>query len=722
MHHNILLMHGDPATAQAVRDALAISPDPSFSVEWVTTYALGLQCLAYLGRQGVERPNGIRAVLMDVRLSDRTRQQGVGSLVAAAPGVPVLLVWSPQDVDLDSLAADPGNDDHLLLTPPDFRLALKALSRMIDRNLEVTALLAEKERAQGMLNSLGDAVVSVDLNGSVTYLNSEAERLTGWPRAGAVGLPFDDVLCLVDAETREPVRNPLSGSTKEGLPAGLPPGSILIRRDGTESAIEDSCALVHDTSGQVIGAIMVFHDVSIARAVAARLAHRAQHDWLTNLPNRSLLHDRLSQAIMMARRHGAALAVLFLDLDGFKDINDSLGHQIGDRLLQTVASRLRDCVRPSDTVSRQGGDEFVILLSEIANAQDALRCAEKVIEALRLPCLIDQHQVMVTASVGVVMYPDDGVDGEELLRNADAAMYGAKKKGRSTYQFFRSATNVNFIEGDLLKRGLGQALQRQELELHYQPIFDLRTQSVSGVEALLRWQRPALGSMPPARFMPMAEESGLIVPIGRWVLAEACRRTKAWQRMRLPTLRLAVNVSSVELSCEDFLAGIASILAETGFDPTYLDLEMTEAIFMQASKSDRCVLETLADMGVHVALDDFGTGSSSVSHMRRSPVDALKVHGSLVRDVTSDVDDACVVSAIINLGRSLQMRVIAEGVETREQLKFLADHGCAEAQGHYFSRPLTAAGIDDYLSASAKPGELAIACESQMLEAATYRS
>ncbi len=583
-----------------------------------------------------------------------------------------------------------GAQDYLLKEHLNNYLLPKTLAGVIERATITEALFDEKERAQVTLNSIGDAVISTNIDGRVSYMNSVAERLTGWPLQEALGRPLEEVFTIIDAETRTTIPNPMSKATEENATVGLPPTCILIRRDGEESAIEDSSAPIHDRRGRITGAVMVFHDVSTARVLTLKLAYMAQHDTLTDLPNRNLLNDRLSQAIGAAQRHHGALALLYLDLDRFKLINDSFGHLVGDRLLQSVAERLRECVRTTDTVSRLGGDEFVILLSEVAHEQDAAHCAEKLLQAFRKVYLLDDHELHVTASIGIVVYPGDGTAVETLMKNADSAMYEAKKHGRNDFQFYRAELNSTAGEQQALENALRHAVPRQELELYYQPIVNLSTGAIDGVEALVRWRHPTLGLVLPDQFISIAEESGLIVPIGQWVLREACRQAKAWHDAGLPRLRLAVNISAVELRSKDYVAGVAGILAQTGYDPRCLELELTETFLMQDSKSTAVVLGAIKELGVQLALDDFGTGYSSLSYVRRFPIDTLKVDRSFVRDLTMDGSDACVVSAVINMGKSLQMRVVAEGVEALDQLVFLKENGCSEAQGYYFSRPMRA--------------------------------
>jgi diguanylate cyclase (GGDEF)-like protein len=382
--------------------------------------------------------------------------------------------------------------------------------------------------------------------------------------------------------------------------------------------------------------------------------------------------------------------LLFLDLDRFKHVNDSLGHDVGDALLKTIAERLLASVRGSDTVSRQGGDEFVILLSEVTHAKGAAVTAEKILAAVRAPQRIEQHLVHITVSIGIVTYPDDGTDAETLLKKADFAMYQAKDSGRDNYQFFLPEMNVRALERQSLANDLRGAAQRQEFELYYQPKMDLETSAIIGAEALIRWHHPQRGFVPPAQFIPIAEECGFIVPIGRWVLREACRQARAWQDSGLPLMQIAVNVSSVELRAKDFADGVRAILVETGLAPSVLELELTETFLMQDSTSTALVLQDLKGMGVQLALDDFGTGYSSLSYLKRFPISTLKIDQSFVRDLTTDADDASIVCAVISMGKSLHMRVVAEGVETPEQLAFLRQQICPEGQGYYFSEPLTA--------------------------------
>jgi diguanylate cyclase (GGDEF)-like protein/PAS domain S-box-containing protein len=557
-----------------------------------------------------------------------------------------------------------------------------------DRKQAEDALFLEKERAQVTLNCIGDAVVCTDISGNITFLNLVAEKMTGWPWEEAIGRPMDEVFRIQNALTRETTPNPMDVAVGLNRTVHLPPNCILIRRDGFETPIEDSVAPIHDSEGKATGAVIVFRDVSAARAMAEQMTHSAQHDFLTGLPNRMLLNDRVNQAIVLAPRHNKKVAVLFLDLDGFKHINDSLGHPIGDKLLQSVAKRLVGCVRSSDTVSRQGGDEFVVLLSEMEQQEDAAISALRILEAVAEAHSIDHHDLHLTASIGVSVYPDDGLDAETLIKNADTAMYQAKENGRQSYQFFKPAMNVRAVERQSIEESLRRALERKEFSLHYQPKIKLGTGEITGAEALIRWTHPTRGPVSPANFIPVAEDCGLILPIGHWVLREACKQARAWLDVGLPLGTIAVNISSMEFREDNFLESVFATLSETGLDPKFLELELTESVLMKRAESAASVLKALRGSGVQIAVDDFGTGYSSLSYLRKFPIDALKIDQSFVRQITSAPDDTTIVTAVISMGRSLKLRVVAEGVETQGELAFLQAHQCDEAQGYYFSRPV----------------------------------
>jgi diguanylate cyclase (GGDEF)-like protein/PAS domain S-box-containing protein len=681
MNHNVLLIEDDPAVARACQEALADASDGPFIVEWARRLSDGLERLS---------KGGIAAVLLDLFLPDSQGINTFGMLTLAAPCVPILVLGGLGDEDIAKEAVNRGAQDYLLKIRLDSYSLTRALHSVIARKAVEDALFLEKERVQVTLNSIGDAVICTDISGNITYLNQVAERMTGWSGEEASGRPFAEVFRIIEGVTREQARNPMQSAVRQNQAVGLTSNCILIRRDGCESAIEDSTAPIQSRTGQVIGAVMVFRDVSEARAMRLKMTHLAQHDFLTDLPNRLLLNDRITQAISLSRRHTKPLAVLFMDLDGFKHINDSQGHEIGDKLLQSVAQLVLGCVRTSDTVSRHGGDEFVILLSEVAEAGDAAFIAEKILAALAMPHVISERNVHLSASVGISIYPQDGHDADTLIKNADTAMYQAKEKGSNNYHFFKQNMNVRDVERQFLESSLGRALERQEFLLHYQPEVDLETGTITGAEALIRWMDPDRGLIPPAQFVPFAEDCGLIVPIGRWVLREACRQTRAWMDAGLRPIPVAVNISAVELRAKNFLEGVRSILKDTRLEPRYLELELTKSVLMQDDEFTISVLQALKAMGVQLAVDDFGTGNSSLSHLRRFPIDTLKIDQSFVHEISASADDAAFLGAMMSVGKTLKKRVVAEGVEEREQLAFLQSERCNEGQGYYFSPPVDA--------------------------------
>jgi diguanylate cyclase (GGDEF)-like protein/PAS domain S-box-containing protein len=650
-------------------------------------------CMSDAEKHLAER--AVDVILLDLGLPDAQGLGAVRRAHAAASRVPLVVLTGLDDDSVALQALHEGAQDYLVKGQIETRGLLRALRYAIERKTMEEALFAEKERAQVTLNCIGEAVICTDVSGNITFLNVVAENMTGWLWREAAGRPMREVFRMLDATSRKTI------PIRMGMPVGqdpnvdgqhptvkLPSHCILIRRDGLEISIEDSVAPIHDREGQSTGAVVVFRDVSAARAMSLQMTHSAEHDFLTGLPNRMLLNDRISQAITMAERHVKQIAVLFLDLDGFKHINDSLGHPIGDKLLQSVAKRLIDCGRASDTVSRQGGDEFVVLLSEVQQSEDAAIAARRMLQAVAEAHSIDQHELHVTTSIGVSVYPDDGLDAETLIKNADTAMYQAKENGRQSYQYFKPAMNARAVERQSIEESLRRALERHEFALHYQPKINFRTGAIAGAEALIRWTHPTRGSVAPAQFIPVAEACGLILPIGNWVLRQACQQARAWVDAGLPVATMAVNVSAIEFRDENFLEGLFSILSDTGLDPSSLELELTESVLMKHAEVSASILQTLRARGVQVALDDFGTGYSSLSYLRKFPIDALKIDQSFVGQITIDGDDASIVTAVISMAQSLRLRVVAEGVETLEQLAFLQAHDCDEAQGYYFSRPV----------------------------------
>jgi diguanylate cyclase (GGDEF)-like protein/PAS domain S-box-containing protein len=686
MTHNsacltILLIQDNPSVAGQIGVALAAGDAGSFEVEWVRRLSQGLERLS---------KKRIAAILLDLSLPDSEGIATFDKLFATSPDVPILILAGDKSEALAKEAVSRGAQDYLVAAHLDSYSLQRALRNAVERKSIEDALYVEKERAVVTLNSIGDAVLCTDIFGNITYLNIVAEKMTGWLRAEAIGKPLAEVFRIIDGGTGQTARDPMEMAVEQNATVGLTINCVLIRRDGHESAIEDSAAPIHDRSGRVTGAVIVFHDVSAARAMALQMTHTAHHDVVTSLPNRLLLNDRITQSISMALRQSRPFAVLFLDLDNFKIVNDSLGHAGGDELLRSVSKRLLSCVRASDTVSRQGGDEFAVLLPEITHAEDAATCAAKILTALNAPYIIGVRTVHVGASIGISLYPRDGADSETLLKSADMAMYHAKERGRGNFQFFEAAMNLRAVQRQSVESELRRALTNHEFLLHYQPKVNLDTGDITGVEALIRWQQPDGTLVLPSEFVHIAEDCGLIVPIGRWVMREACKQARAWQDAGLRHLRMAVNVSAVEFREKGFVENVRQILSDTGLRPHYLVLELTERVLMENAASTALVLEELKTMGVQLAVDDFGTGYSSLSYLRQFPIDVLKIDQSFIQKISSNLDDSTIIAAIIAMGRNLHHIVIAEGIETHEQMAYLQSQHCEEGQGFLLSPPVGA--------------------------------
>jgi diguanylate cyclase (GGDEF)-like protein/PAS domain S-box-containing protein len=675
----VLLVEDNSGDARLLREMS--NEEGSFNTELTHLQCMG-DAEKYLSEHAVD------IILLDLGLPDAQGLAAVRRAHGAAPHVPLVVLTGLDDESVATQALQEGAQDYLIKGQIDTRGLMRALRYAGERKIMEAALFEEKERAQVMLHSIADAVICTDIWGNITFLNVVAEHLTGWAWKEAASRPMTEVFRVLRPASNGSGPIPVEIPNARDPVVHLPLSCILVRRDGLEIPIENSVARIHDREGQATGMVIVFRDVSVARAMALQITYAAEHDFLTGLPNRMLLNDRITQAIALAPRHLKHVAVLFLDLDGFKYINDSLGHPVGDKLLQSIAERLADCVRASDTVSRQGGDEFVVLLSEVSHSEDAAISARRILQAVARPHSIDMHDLHITTSIGVSVYPDDGVDADTLIKNADTAMYQAKENGRQSFQFFKPAMNVRAVERQSIEEGLRRALERREFALHYQPKINLAAGAISGAEALIRWMHPTRGMVPPAEFIPIAEDCGLILPIGAWVLREACAQARAWMDAGLPVTSMAVNVSAMEFRHEGFLDGLSAILAETGLDPASLELELTESVLMKHAASTATILQTLRARGMRVAVDDFGTGYSSLSYLRKFPIDAVKIDQSFVRQISTAGDDTTIVKAVIGMARGLKLRVIAEGVETLEEVAFLRAYRCEEAQGYYFSRPV----------------------------------
>ncbi|MGM9321865.1 sensor domain-containing protein [Deinococcus aquaticus] len=559
-------------------------------------------------------------------------------------------------------------------------------------------LTEEREWARTTLNSIGDGVITTDPDGRVTFINPVAQTMTGWAGDTAYGQSIEQVMNLSDTVSGQSMRNPLLLALKDRRVMGMAFDATLRDRAGTEHAIADSAAPILRPDGTMLGGVMVFHDVSEARAMAIRMSHVAQHDALTDLPNRVLLHDRIRQALAHYRRTGRPFAVVFMDLDHFKHVNDSLGHHVGDELLRAVAQRLCEQVRETDTVSRQGGDEFVLLLTELRTAMDVQAFTDRLESSLARPYELAGQTLTVSFSMGIAMCPHDGDDVDTLLRHADAAMYQAKGAGRSRTHFFSQELLASIEARYRLVGQLRAALQQGAFTLHYQPKVNAATHELTGVEALLRWTLPDGRSVSPAEFIPVAEESGLIIPLGQWVLSEACAQARAWQLSLNRPVPVAVNISGLQFTQPEFVQQVRGALEAAQLSPHLLELEITESMLVPQPQQASERLRQLRELGVRLSIDDFGTGFSSLSYLKLFPVDMLKIDRAFVRDVTTDRSDVAIVEAVIGIGQALNIQVLAEGIETQQQVQTLLDLGCPDMQGYHFARPMPADQIQAWIA------------------------
>ncbi len=639
-----------------------------------------------------------RAVLLDLSLPECRDLSAIDELKRVAPGAAIMILARAADQALARRAVERGASDFVVTDQIDSRTLWQLIAMMFERRAHEQQMFVERERAEITLNSIGDAVMTTDTQGRVTYLNAEAEALTGWTRAESFARPLVEVFDVTDGMTGQHAQDPALLAIEHDRKVRLKGNYILVGRDGQETAIEHSAAPIHDRDGRILGAVIVFRDVIVSRERRLQMLHLAEHDALTDLPNRLLLNDRLARSIALARRYGRRLAVLFLDCDRFKHINDTLGHAVGDQVLRSVARRLSTCVRESDTVSRHGGDEFVILLSEVDHQDDAGLIAEKIVASIAEPHHVAGHELTLTASVGIALYPEDGQDAQSLVLRADTAMYHAKHTGRNRVGFYRPDMDAPMVKRSSIESELRSALDAGEFELFYQPTIDLETGQIRGAEALMRWRHPERGLIPPDQFIPAAEASALIIPMGRWALREACRQARAWQDAGLPPIPIAVNVSALQFRTAGFLEDIQRFLDETKLPSRFLELELTESALMVDTAATTSLLEVLKKNGVVLMVDDFGTGPSSLSYLQHCPVDVLKIDQSFVHEIAPAPDGAPLVRAVIAMGKSLGCRVVAEGVETKHQFAYLRAEHCDEGQGFHFSPPVNAETFERLLA------------------------
>jgi diguanylate cyclase (GGDEF)-like protein/PAS domain S-box-containing protein len=574
-----------------------------------------------------------------------------------------------------------------------------------ERRNAVQALREAERRYRGLFDNAIEGIFRTTAEGHYLDANPALAQIYGFDSTAELIASLRDIgrQLYVDPQRREEFMRIMRA---RGSVSGFE--SQVYRKNGDIIWISENARAVYDEDGRLVGYEGTAEDITERKLYQARIEQQANYDTLTGLANRSLLQDRLEQALLVAGSHnspvGTQLAVAFVDLDRFKYINDSLGHHVGDELLKTMADRLESCVRECDTVARLGGDEFVVLLTG-HSAPDQIRViVERMLAVVTQPWITEHGEFNVSCSIGVALYPSDGTDAQTLLKHADSAMYRAKESGRNNFQFFTRELNALMTERLAMESSLRRALERNQFMLHYQPRVDLSTGRIIGAEALIRWQLPEQGVVPPAKFIPLAEETGLIVPIGKWVLKEACAQNKAWQDAGLTPIVVSVNVSARQFRQDNLVRTVSEVLEETGLEPRYLELELTESMVMHDAPQLVAMLGELKRLGVQIAVDDFGTGYSSLSYLKRFPVDRLKVDRSFVEHLATDADDAAIVRAIITLGHNLGLKVVAEGVELAEQVEFLRLNCCDEAQGFIYCQPVEGSELAASLAKSGSTG------------------
>ncbi len=658
-------------------------------------------CEAGDGREAIEafKEHKPDIVLLDVMMPEQDGFTTCELLRSLPEGehVPVIMVTGLEDIDSIRKAYEVGATD--FITKPINWLILGQRIRYMWRvNLMSCRLRESEENKRALLDAIPDMMFKLDQNGTIMDFkapNDSRLSLSPWK---IIGRPVHEIL-FMEAPQQAGAR--ISRVLENGSTQIFEHRSQL---GGEWRHYESRIVRSGDN-----GALAMVRDVTERKEAEEQIVQLAYHDNLTGLLNRHRFREHVRHALAHGERYGRQLAVLFLDLDRFKRINDTLGHNIGDLLLQSVAARLQQCVRTSEVptrvnadaagslISRLGGDEFVILLTEIDHIQDAAKVARRILDSLTAPFELSGHEIFISTSIGIAVYPVDGRDADTLLKNADAAMYSAKEQGRNNFQFYTESMNAAAFERLALENNLRKALARGEFRLHYQPQLDTQSGKIVAVEALIRWHHPDLGLVPPVDFIPLAEETGLIVPIGAWVLQAASEQNRQWQKMGLPPLRMTVNISSQQFRQNDLVQNVSHALETSGLEPQCLELELTESAIMHNTDLAISMLRQLKLMGIRIALDDFGTGYSSLSYLKRFPIDVVKIDRSFVRGLNRDGDDEAITLAIIAMAHSLDLKVVAEGVETKEQLTFLREHNCDLVQGYYYSPAVPPDGIEALL-------------------------
>jgi diguanylate cyclase (GGDEF)-like protein len=685
---------------------LIIEDDPGFAELMETTLTedgYSCRCVAS-GREalGWIADNSPLMIILDYSLPDMTGARFIEQMRDLGVTIPFIMVTGRDDASLAVQMMKIGACDYLLkdttfldrLPAVVARTRYDAETRELLRRTEQSLRQSEARlvRAQ-KIAGMGSWEWNI-LTGEI-YWSEELFRIFGLNPEEYQTIEMDWVFSLVNPVDLPAFKKVMFAAAKNGQAFNVV-YRIISSTDG-EIVVNSQGEVECDEAGRARLVSGTTLDITARIRAESEIQQLINYDTLTGLPNRSLLHDRLKLAISQASRGRELVGVLFLDLDRFKSINETLGHRIGDRLLKTVAKRLSACVRESDTLARLGGDEFVAILVGVNTAEGITTVAKKILMLISEPIYIDDQEIYTSASIGIAVYPMDGEDSHTLLKHADLAMYQAKELDRNNFQFFSREMNIKVLERMMLENSMRKALEREEFFLVYQPQVDARTGIITGMEALIRWQHPDLGLLAPDKFIYLAEETGFIVPIGEWVLRSACRQNRAWQRQGLPSVRVAVNLSAKQFGQYHLDEMIASTLLETGLDPEWLELEITESAIMKNAEENAIILHKLKEMGVSLAIDDFGTGYSSLSYLKHFPISRLKIDRSFVRDITTNPDDAAIAEIIIAMAQTLKLSVIAEGVETRAQMELLSFNNCIEMQGYLFSRPVPAEQFAKFL-------------------------
>ncbi|MBI5099450.1 MAG: EAL domain-containing protein [Nitrospirae bacterium] len=672
---HILLIEDNPGDVRLIREMLKKSK-LAYSFDHAGTLSDGLVKL---------KEHAFDVILLDMNLPDSSGLDSIPEIKRVASKIPIVMLTGLDDEETAVSALQLGVQDYLLKDRIDRTLLLHSLRYAMERKRILDALAESEEKYKNLVDNSLVGVYKANLEGEILFANNALARMLEYSSPEEMM----SVMALSLYKTPKERRNLLDILIKTGKVNNFEIDAV------TKTGKTKSLLLSLTLNGDVISGMLI--DISKRKQMEETIKHLAYHDILTGLPNRLLFIDHLRLALSQSSRNQHMVAVLYLDLDNFKEINDSLGHAAGDQLLQAVSRRLKTCLRESDTIARIGGDEYGILLPHADNEEDIVTIAGKIISAFQQPFIIGNHTLHTSASIGISLYPYDGADVETLLKNADAAMYNAKKRGRNNYRFYNPAMNARTLERMKLTNSLRNAIESGELVVYYQPQVSIDTGQILCAEALVRWQHPEMGLLQPMQFIPLAEETGLITQIDDWVLRTACTQNKTWQKAGYSPVSIMVNLSSRHFQQPDFVDTVSQILKETGLEPEFLGIEITERTLMQDIDLTIPYFNKLADTGVRFCIDDFGIGYSSLNYLKKLPVQMLKIDKSFISGLSTDPDYKTITNAVINLAHSLKLRVVAEGVETEDQLSFLQIIHCDEMQGYHFSRPLPAKEFPRFL-------------------------